>query len=745
MTYAVSSPNRASEASSDRELRLSSIPVLFAFVTLSLVFFFSVEAHLDGPVTYRAVRIVLIVIALSVAAFVLHACRPPITAWLVVAELEALIFLGLVWLNMPGFLALIGLPLTLAIMMVGPRAAVAAALSETLALLALSRSAVPATATTGTLLLALMGIWPTLALLLALYHHLSQLETWTQGYLRLAHNLIREQRDRKAELAQTMEDLVDANHQLTRMNVLAHGLRQAAEQARLAKERFVANVSHELRTPLNMIIGYSQMIMESPEAYGDFVPSSLLADLSVIRRNAEHLSSLIDDVLDLSQIEAKQMALSREYVHMAAIADAATDAIEPLFRSKGLYLDVSVNDDLPLVLCDETRIREVLLNLLSNAGRFTEQGGVTLRVWQEQGDVVVSVADTGPGIAPKDQSKVFRPFQQLDDSIRRRYGGTGLGLIISKSFIELHGGRMWFESQPDTGTTFYFRLPAGPPAEARGDNTPWLSPYAHHEERTRRSLAKPPVLRPRFTVLDPTGSLQRILKRYLDEYEVGSVHDLAEAVEDLGVRPSQALLVNELSLPGGLQHAELTELPHGTPVMMCSIPGAVGCPETPDVHDYLVKPISRETLLTAVDRLVLDGNTVLIVDDQPEALRLFRRMLASSEREYRVLRASDGNEALEVLQNNRVDAVLLDLFMPNLDGFQLLAAKNQHPALREIPVVIISARDPAGQPIVSSGLAIMREGGLTAQQLLACIQAVSEILSPAAPVDGPEQRRGRDG
>jgi len=745
MTYAASSPDCEPVCGLDRELRLSPGPVLLIFVALGLAFVFSIEAHLDPAQVYAIIVVMLAVMTLSAAATALHARSPIITAWLVVVQVEAVVFAGLVWLDMPGFLALAGLPVTLALMMISPRAAIAVALSETLALLALSQHGVRVATLPGTLLLTIMATWGMLALLLAQHRQLSQLQIWTQDYLKLAHDLVREQRDRKAELAQTMEDLMDANRQLTRMNILAHGLRQAAEQARLAKERFVANVSHELRTPLNMIIGYGQMIMESPEAYGDGISPALLADLGVICRNAEHLSGLVDDVLDLSQIEANHMALSREFVDFAAVVDTAVSAIKPLFTSKRLYLDVSIDEGLPPVLCDEARIRQVLLNLLGNAGRFADQGGVTVRVCRERDGITVSVADTGPGIAPKDQGRVFQPFQQVDDSLRRRHGGTGLGLSISKSFIELHGGTMWFESQPSAGTTFYFHLPVESPTGVDRDGLSWFNPHVQYEERTRPSLAKPPVLRPRVTVLDSTGSLQRMLKRYLDEFEVGSVHDLAEAIADLQARPSLALLVNALSPSGDVQPADLAKLPYGTPVVTCSLAGAAESTGAPDVCDYLVKPISRERLLAALDRLHLEGHTVLIVDDEPEALRLFRRMLASSERQYRVLRASDGAEALEVLNVNKVDAILLDLFMPNLDGFQLLATKNQCPSLRDIPVIIISARDPAGQPIVSSGLAIKREGGLTAQQLLACIRAVSEILSPSILVDGPERPGGPGG
>ena len=173
----------------------------------------------------------------------------------------------------------------------------------------------------------------------------------------------------------TLEDLASANVQLARLNQLAQGMRHAAEDARRAKEEFVANVSHELRTPPNMIVGFSEMMLQAPQTYGKKIPSALLADLAVIQRNSQHLSSLIDDVLDLSQIEVGKMALTKERVAFQEVVQAAVTAVRPLFDSKGLHLKTEVPGDLPLVFCDRTRIREVVLNLLSNAGRFTEHGG----------------------------------------------------------------------------------------------------------------------------------------------------------------------------------------------------------------------------------------------------------------------------------------------------------------------------------------------------------------------------------
>jgi CheY-like chemotaxis protein len=190
-----------------------------------------------------------------------------------------------------------------------------------------------------------------------------------------------------------------------------------------------------------------------------------------------------------------------------------------------------------------------------------------------------------------------------------------------------------------------------------------------------------------------------------------------------------AFLVNEASTGGALQRLDTTALPPGLPVLVCSVPGTFETAGNLGVANYLVKPVSRDALLAALDRLDLPVKTILIVDDEPDALRLFRRMLASSGRGYRVLRAKDGQEAIKILRGHRPDAILLDLVMPNMDGFQLLEARSQDPSLSSIPVIILSARDPAGHPIVSKALTITCEGGLSIYRLLACIRTVSEIFS----------------
>lgn len=499
----------------------------------------------------------------------------------------------------------------------------------------------------------------------------------------------------------------------------------------------MANVSHELRTPLNMVIGFAETILQAPHIYGK-IPPALLADLTIILRNSQHLADLIDDVLDLSQIEARQMALSKEWVSLPEVIEAATLAVRPLFASKHLDLRVEVAADLPLIFCDRTRIREVLLNLLSNAGRFTERGGVYLRAWREGNDVLVSVADTGPGIAAKDQERLFRPFEQLDGSIRRRHGGTGLGLSISKRFVELHGGKMWLESALGRGSTFFFRLPIEQPVVPPAGGLRWMQPEWEYRARTSRPELPPPTVRPRLVVVETGQSLTRLLTRYLGHVEIVTRPTPSQAAEELARTPAQALLINDASLEDALSQLHTWgDLPEDIPVMVCFVPGTAEAAEALGVADYLLKPVSREALRAVLDRLHLASGTILVVDDDPEATRLFRRMLNSFGRNYRVLTTNEGQQALHILREERPAILLLDLVMPDPDGFQLLQEKGRDPTIRDIPVVILSAKDPFDQPTATKALIITRESGLAVPQLLTCLEALCGALAPTREPASP--------
>lgn len=552
-----------------------------------------------------------------------------------------------------------------------------------------------------------------------------------------------EARGGRLELKQVEEDLLQATREQARLLERLKAMNQVAEEARQTKQEFIAKVSHELRTPLNMIIAYSELITQSPKLYGR-IPPALLADMAVILRNSQHLSKLVDDVLDLSQIDAGRMALSKVWADIRAIVREATEAVRPLFATKGLHLTVDLPADLPPVYCDPTRIRQVLMNLLSNAGRFTVEGGVQVRVWPEAEQMRFRVWDSGPGIDPRDQEHLFEPFQQIDASIRRKHGGSGLGLNISKQFVEMHEGRIWLESQPGQGTVFHVSLPLSAPPEmfepvaARR----WVHPYNTFTPRTRPRIAPVPEVKARYVVLEHGRTLERLLSRFLEDAEVVPVRSLAAALHVLGESPARALIVNSARLlpataPGtaapdvGWPDTGWPRLPFDTPLLACWLPGDAAAEL--GASRYLVKPVSSADLQEAVQALGAGVKTVLICDDEPDILRLFLRMLSGLPQGYQIITATNGVEALAALRELRPDALVLDLLMPEMSGFELLRAKEQDPLLAAIPVIVLSSLDPFSQPIMSNQLYVTRGSGLSSHELLQCIQSLTTLLAPEPP------------
>jgi CheY-like chemotaxis protein len=361
---------------------------------------------------------------------------------------------------------------------------------------------------------------------------------------------------------------------------------------------------------------------------------------------------------------------------------------------------------------------------------------VSLRVWSEADGVVFSVQDTGPGISAEDREKLFQPFQQLDPSIRRKHGGTGLGLSISKSFVELHDGKMWVESKRGAGTTFFFRLPVDPPAAAQAGFTRWVNPYITYQQKSRRPYRPDIDRRPRALVVERGAILQRLFTRYLPDMEIIQAADLGQAKVMLEKTPARIVVFNQLPGEGRLDDLAAAGLPDDTPAVMCSVADPIHYAPAPGVPEMLVKPISQEVLLGALDKLSADGpiQSILLVEDEPDAQKLFVRMLTSAGRGYQVARAGNGAQALRMLARQSFDVILLDLIMPEMDGYQFLRVRSEDPRLQATPVILISAQDMRGHPIVSSFVAASRPGGISVQQLLDSIQALSAILSPGGNI-----------
>ncbi|MCC7354203.1 MAG: HAMP domain-containing histidine kinase, partial [Anaerolineae bacterium] len=283
---------------------------------------------------------------------------------------------------------------------------------------------------------------------------------WAWNSEERASGLLEELRLQHEELKRTVVALTETTHRLERTGYELAVARLRAEEARQMKEQFAANISHELRTPLNLIMGFSEMIYLTPDVYGRMKwPTTLKQDVLQIYQSSRQLLDLINDVIDLARIDRVQMPLRAEKADLLATIQEAMSTIGGLMRGREAKLEADLPASLPTLSFDRTRIRQVLLNLLSNAARFTEKGSITVAVEVKERECVVSVADSGIGIPPEELPRIFDEFHQVDRSLRRRREGAGLGLAISRRFVELHGGRIWAESEVGKGSTFYFSLP----------------------------------------------------------------------------------------------------------------------------------------------------------------------------------------------------------------------------------------------------------------------------------------------
>lgn len=547
---------------------------------------------------------------------------------------------------------------------------------------------------------------------------------WAWSSQQRANQLLEELRDRRGELNRTLVALTEANRRLKRTGHELALARQRAEEARRLKEQFAASISHELRTPLNLILGFSEMMYLSPDVYGEMEWSpTLRRDVHQIYRSSRQLLDLINDVLDLSRINAVPMPIHREPSDLREIIQEAVETASDLFRGKDLDLRVKLPPELPLLNLDRTRIRQVLLNLLNNAARFTEHGHIIVSAERNEREVVVSVADTGVGIPPEELSTIFEEFHQVDMSLRRRQEGAGLGLAISKRFVELHNGRIWAESRVGEGSTFYFSLPL-PEAEVPVGR---LRPGR---------LAEPPrnPYQPSLVVVDEDPQVAALLERYLEGYQVLPAQDMEEAEALIERWHPKALIANQK--PGirdwwAAQERAFQVTPPKVPVLFCSLPSRQWQEQEINVQGWLTKPFSRAQLLEVLGR-ANGAREILVVDDDRDFVQLVRRFLEAMDGKYEVRWAYEGEEALIRLREKRPDLLLLDLIMPGMDGFQLLEELRGDEELREMPVVIVTATSYGEDAVAQRGsvIGLARRRGFDTREVIECLQALLDVIEP---------------
>lgn len=688
-----------------------------------------VSDYLPGPADpSKVARLGVAIQVAALAAWLISRWRPGLARWFIILISILVVFAGLLWLESQVFLALLAAPVALAAVLGGLPAVAMAAMAETVLLIVFSRFGL-VEIDAGSIVVIAAAIWATAGVIFAIYHPLVEITHWSWENYRRAQDLLDEVRDRKVELQQALDDLAHAYRELDLLNERVSAMRLVAEEAQAAKTVFVAKVSHEFRTPLNMIIGLTGVLMDTPEVYGDSLSPALLEDLKIVHRNCEHLSRMVNDILDLSQTEMGRLTLRREWASLGGDVETALTTVRPLLEKKRLKLQVNIPADLPQVYCDRTRISQVILNLVSNAARFTDEGGITLSARQQDQHVIVSVADTGPGVRPEDAGRIFEPFCQASDNPWRDKKGSGLGLSISKQFVELHGGEMWLESEPQVGSTFYFKLPIAPPAAPAATAARWINPDWLARERTSRSKMPQSPYKQRILVCDGAGDLHDLLVHACEEVEFIKTADLDQAIREARTGTAHAIVVNTLSTretPKTIEQAGLS-LPD-TPIIAGAFPSRVPEILAAGAAAQLIKPILRPDLERAIRAVGRPVKCILIVDDDRDFRRLMRRMLLLCDSELNIITASSGQQALSQLRRRQPDLMLVDITMPGLDGWQTLERKQQDESIRDIPAIIVSAHDPAGQPVTSPTLTAAVGAGISVAKFLQCSLELSTLL-----------------
>jgi len=465
--------------------------------------------------------------------------------------------------------------------------------------------------------------------------------------------------------------------------------RELAEASK-HKSQFLANMSHELRTPLNAIIGVTEMLREDAS---DLKREDEIEPLDRVLRAARHLLGLINDILDLSKVEAGKMEIHIEEFAIAPLINEAVKTIETLAAKNNNRLVVDCKPEIGVMQADQTRVRQALLNLLSNANKFTEGGTVTINAQRHRDAgrdwITMAVSDTGIGMTPEQVGKLFQEFSQADSSTTRKYGGTGLGLAISRRFCQLMDGDITVKSELGRGSSFTIRLPAA----GAGDVLPALQ-----QTSAAPSVRTGPSNAPLILIIDDDVTVRDVVGRFL-EREGFSVAKADGGKEGLRMARElhPAAVTLDIMMPdldGWTVLAAIKGDPDlvDLPVVLMTIVDEKNRGYALGATEYLVKPVDRQKLMDVLRGLCgSTGRPLLIVDDDDLGRRQIRAAL--EQQGWTVTEAIDGRDALTRLGEARPDVIILDLMMPEMDGFEFLEEMRRKAEWRDIPVVVVTAKD----------------------------------------------------
>jgi PAS domain S-box-containing protein len=501
---------------------------------------------------------------------------------------------------------------------------------------------------------------------------------------------IREISDRK----QAEAKLLEANRHLEDATARANEMAARAEAANVAKSDFLANMSHELRTPLNAIIGFSDGLLE--RTYIHPLNEHQKDRLGKIKTSGEHLLKLINGVLDIAKAESGRMDIEITTIDVESVVREVGDMAESLAKDKpAVRFTVDLEEHLPPITSDRDKIRQILANLLSNAISFTEQGSIALRARHNNGSLLLSVEDTGVGIAAECLDELFERFYQVKKEKRRWSKGTGLGLTISKAFATLLGGTLSVESVQGRGSTFTLTVPLIFDRRKRVDRRKIVE-----QAPAPRQSPQPGQGQPRILCIEANPENAMLLSDCLTDagYQFVPANDGIEGLRLATSEHPQAIIL-DVMLPGHDGWGLLYRLKDDPATSDIPVIIATGLEEQRlglflGANDYLVKPFAKSQLLQAVERVAVDakpgGLNVAVIDDDPSILRLVAKIL--EDKNYTVWTFESGEAFFASLPTRRPDAVIVDLLMPHMDGFQLIDTLREHPACSDVPVVVMTAK-----------------------------------------------------
>jgi CheY-like chemotaxis protein/anti-sigma regulatory factor (Ser/Thr protein kinase) len=462
---------------------------------------------------------------------------------------------------------------------------------------------------------------------------------------------------------------------------LEHKTREL-EVASQHKTEFLASMSHELRTPLNAVIGFSDVLLDRMFGELNERQDEYVRD---IRDSGRHLLELINEILDLSKVEAGQMELDLEPIVLADLIEHGVAMVRERAAKHRISLASDIEPSLGMAEADERKLKQVVLNLLSNAVKFTPDGGsVTVYARRVGDEAQVSVRDTGIGIAEDEKDRIFEAFQRGGRASRTSTEGTGLGLTLSKRIVDLHGGRLWMETELGVGSTFSFAIPMLTGSAAAAERPPEAEPAAGGS----------------VLIVEDDHRSAGLLRVYLEDagYAVAIARDGIEALEVVRQVAPAAVILDVLlpRLNGWEVLAQLKSDPatSAVPVVIVSMVDDQGAGYALGAADYLVKPVDRASVLEALARCIAPGRdrrTLVAIDDDPVDLDILEAVLAPEG--WDVVRASGGEEGVRVVRRVRPAVVVLDLLMPDVDGFDVVERLRADPVVDDVPIVILTSKD----------------------------------------------------